>query len=62
MIEKKEIKVFGKGFGEQPFFRKVFPDKCAQSPQTSYFGRFTLDLVVFLTVALTLGEDGVRDC
>ena len=22
-------KVFGKGFGEEPFLRKVFPDKCA---------------------------------
>jgi len=22
------LKVFGKGFGEEPFLRKVFPDKC----------------------------------
>ena len=25
--EKNEIKVFGKGFGEEPFLRKVCPDK-----------------------------------
>jgi len=24
-----QIKVFGKGFGEEPFLRKVFPDKYA---------------------------------
>ena len=25
--EKNQLKVFGKGFGEEPFLRKVFPDK-----------------------------------
>jgi hypothetical protein len=24
---KNQLKVFGKGFGEEPFLRKVFPDK-----------------------------------
>ena len=24
---KNQLKVFGKGFGKEPFLRKVFPDK-----------------------------------
>ena len=26
-VGKIQLKVFGKGFGEEPFLRKVFPDK-----------------------------------
>ena len=33
-LAQKILKVFGKGFGEKPFFRKVLPDKKYKFPNS----------------------------
>ena len=54
--EKFGLKVFGKGFGEEPFLRKVFPDKKYEFPYVYHVRDSRLFMIYISTATAHLSQ------